>query len=151
MLKARDIMTKKVITVNEDLPVRKLAKILSENRISGAPVVNDEGTVVGVVTESDLIDQAKKIHIPTVVAIFDAFLYLENPEHLEKELKKMAASTAGDISTRKFASVTEETPLDEMATMMAEENVHTLPVLEDGHLVGVIGKSDIIRTLAQAQ
>ncbi|HDO31053.1 MAG TPA: CBS domain-containing protein, partial [Desulfobacteraceae bacterium] len=65
MLKARDIMTRKVITVNENLPVRKLAKILSENRISGAPVVNDQGTVVGVVTESDLIDQAKKIHIPT--------------------------------------------------------------------------------------
>ena len=149
MLQAQDIMTRQAITVNEDLSVRELAKILSKNRISGAPVVDDQGLVVGVVTESDLIDQTKKVHIPTVVAIFDSFLYLENPEHLEKDLKKMAGSTIGDICSRTFVSVTENTPLDELATLMSEKNVHTLPVLDNQKLIGVIGKSDIIRTLAQ--
>jgi len=83
------------------------------------------------------------------VAIFDSFLYLENPEHLEKDLKKMAGSTIGDICSRTFVSVTENTPLDELATLMSEKNVHTLPVLDNQKLIGVIGKSDIIRTLAQ--
>jgi len=148
MLKAQDIMTNNVITVTEDMPVKELAKILSKNKISGAPVVDNEGKLVGVVTESDLIDQTKKVHIPTVVSIFDSFLFLESPERLEKDLKKMAASTVKDISSEEIVNVNKDTRLDELATLMSEKKVHTLPVVEGDKLVGVIGKSDIIRTLA---
>ncbi|WP_457574699.1 CBS domain-containing protein [Desulfolithobacter sp.] len=147
MLQAKDIMTREVITVAEDLPVKELAKILSENRISGAPVLDEEGQVVGVVTESDLIDQNKKVHIPTVVAILDSFIFLENPEKMEKDLRKMAGTRVGDIFTRELIAVTPDTPLDEIATLMSERGVHTLPVMEGDNLVGVIGKSDIIRTI----
>lgn len=148
MLKAQDIMTNNVITVTEDMPVKELAKILSKNKISGAPVVDNEGKLIGVVTESDLIDQTKKVHIPTVVSIFDSFLFLESPERLEKDLKKMAASTVKDISSEEIVNVNKDTRLDELATLMSEKKVHTLPVVEGDKLVGVIGKSDIIRTLA---
>ena len=148
MLKAQDIMTNNVITVTEDMPVKELAKILSENKISGAPVVDNEGKLVGVVTESDLIDQTKKVHIPTVVSIFDSFLFLESPDRLEKDLKKMAASTVKDISSQELVNVNKDTRLDELATLMSEKKVHTLPVVDGDKLVGVIGKSDIIRTLA---
>ena len=149
MTQAQDIMTREVVTVEETLSVRELAKILSDNKISGAPVVDIQGTLIGVVTENDLIDQAKKVHIPTVMAFFDSFVFLENPERLEKDLKKMAAATVADICSREVVTVGPTTPLDELATLMAEKKVHTLPVMEDGRLVGVIGKSDIIRTLAQ--
>ena len=148
MLKAQDIMTNNVITVTEDMPVKELAIILSKNKISGAPVVDNEGKLIGVVTESDLIDQTKKVHIPTVVSIFDSFLFLESPERLEKDLKKMAASTVKDISSEEIVNVNKDTRLDELATLMSEKKVHTLPVVEGDKLVGVIGKSDIIRTLA---
>ena len=150
MTTARDIMTAEVITVNVSMSVRELAKLLSDKNISGAPVVNERGRVIGIVTENDLIDQTKKVHIPTVMAFFDSFLFLENPEKLEKDLKKMAASTVGDICSRVVVSVESTTPLDELATVMAEKSVHTLPVIDDESLVGVIGKSDIIRTLAQS-
>ncbi|HHO47367.1 MAG TPA: CBS domain-containing protein [Desulfobacteraceae bacterium] len=149
MTTAQDIMTREVITVNENLSVRELARIFADNRISGAPVVDDQGNLVGVVTESDLIDQAKKVHIPTVMAFFDSFVFLENPDRLEKDLKKMAASTVGDVCSREVVTVENEAPLEEIATIMAEKNRHTLPVMEKGRMVGVIGKSDIIRTLAQ--
>ncbi|MDH4318627.1 MAG: CBS domain-containing protein [Desulfobulbaceae bacterium] len=149
MLQAKDIMTREVITVQEKTLVRELAKILAERKISGMPVMDENDNMVGVVTENDLIDQAKKVHIPTVVGILDSFLFLESPEKLHKDLQKMAGIKAGDICCRKVITVEEETPLDEIATIMAEKKIHTLPVTRDGELVGVIGKTDIIRTLAQ--
>jgi CBS domain-containing protein len=148
MLTAKDIMSLKVITVTPDMPVRELAELLWKNRIGGAPVVDKDGNLTGVVTENDLIDQSKKVHIPTMISFLDSVLYLESPARMEEALKKMAGATVRDICSAKLVTVTEETPLDEIATIMAEKNVHTLPVVSDKKLVGVIGKTDIIRTLA---
>lgn len=147
MQKARDIMTKEVITVDLKTTVPELASLLSKHSIGGTPVVDDSGLLLGVVTESDLIDQTKKIHIPTVITILDSVFYLENPDKMEKEVRKMAGSTVADIYTGDPLTVDEETPLDEIATIMAEQNVHTLPVMRGNTLVGVIGKRDIIKTL----
>lgn len=149
MLKALDIMTKEVLTVQPHTSVRELAALLLERKISGAPVVDEAGKVLGVVTESDLIFQNKKVHLPTAVAILDAFVFLESPGKMEEELKKMAGAKVGDICSRQLITVGPETELEEIATLMAEKKIHTLPVLEDGKLVGIIGKSDIIRTIAQ--
>ena len=149
MLKARDLMSEKIITVNENATVRELATLFLNNNISGAPVVDGAGKVIGVVTESDLIFQDKKVHLPTVVAILDAFIFLESPDRMDKELKKIAGSKVGDICSHDFVSVTPETGLEELATLMAEKKIHTLPVMEGSKLVGIIGKSDIIRMIAQ--
>ncbi|WP_306549763.1 CBS domain-containing protein [Desulfobulbus sp.] len=149
MLTAQNIMTSEVITVKENATVRELAALLLTSNISGAPVVDDAGKVIGVVTESDLIFQNKKVHLPTAFAILDAFVFLERPEKMEMELKKIAGSKVGDICSRKLISVGPETELEELATLMAEKKIHTLPVMSEGRLVGVIGKSDIIRTIAQ--
>jgi CBS-domain-containing membrane protein len=149
MLTAQDIMTREVITVKESATVRELASLLLTSNISGAPVIDDAGRVIGVVTESDLIFQNKKVHLPTAFAILDAFVFLERPGKMEQEFKKMAGARVGDICSRKLVSVTPETGLEELATLMAEKKIHTLPVMAAGSLVGVIGKSDIIRTIAQ--
>ncbi|WP_136806342.1 CBS domain-containing protein [Desulfosediminicola flagellatus] len=147
MQTAADIMTRKVISVTIETTVKELAKILTTNSISGAPVVDNEGNLLGVVTESDLIDQNKKIHIPTVVSILDSFIYLESPDKLEAEMRKIAGSTVADIFTENVTTVTETTPIDELATIMSEQNIHTLPVVQDGEIRGIIGKKDIIKTL----
>lgn len=149
MLTAREIMAKEIVTVSPDLPVEKLAGVLWENRINGAPVVDGDGMLVGVVTESDLVDQTKKFHIPTVISILDSVIFLDSAKKVEQEISKMTGATVGDICTKNPVSISEETQLDEIATLMAEKNIHTLPVLKDGALVGVVGKSDIIRTLAK--
>jgi len=147
MLTAKDIMTRNIFSVQMQTPVAELAKLLTSNNISGAPVLDDEGKVLAVVTESDLIDQSKKLHIPTVITILDSVFYLENPDKMETEMKKIAGSSVKEICSGPPKIVSPDTGLDEIATIMAEGNIHTIPVLDDGKMVGIIGKKDIIRTL----
>ena len=148
MKNASDIMTREVITVSLETTVQQLAQLFSAHGISGAPVVDPDGNILGVVTESDLIDQNKKVHIPTVVTILDSFFFLENPDKMEQEMRKMAGATVADIYSSPAVTVTSTTPVDEIATIMAEKSVHTLPVVDNGLLKGIIGKKDIIRTIA---
>lgn len=148
MKTAEDIMSRKVITVTEDTSVKELARILLNNNISGVPVIDADSNLIGIVTESDLVFQNKKLQVPAVIAILDSFLFLNNPDKMEKELKKMAGATVKDISTGAVVSVGPDTPLDEIATIMTEKKVHTLPVLSDsGQMLGIVGKKDIIRTI----
>ncbi len=111
MLTARDIMTKEVVTVTPQTGVRELAALLLDRKISGAPVVDEAGKVLGVVTESDLVFLNKKVHLPTAVAILDAFVFLESPGKMEQELKKMAGTKVGDICSQRLISVRPETEL----------------------------------------
>jgi CBS domain-containing protein len=148
MLTAQDIMTTEVVTVTPDMPVQELAQLLVERQIGGVPVLDGE-RLIGVVTENDLIDQAKRLHIPTVLTILDAFIPLESPKRLDHDLRKMTGTTVGDICSRELLTVTRDATMEEIATIMAEQRVHTLPVLHEGRLAGVIGKRDLLRVLAR--
>ncbi len=149
MKTAADIMTRDVVTVTPEMPVKELAQLLTSKDISGVPVVDATGDLIGVVTESDLIDQNKKIHIPTVVTVLDSFIYLERPGKMEQEMRKIAGSTVADIYSEKVVTVNADTTVEELATIMSEKNIHSLPVLQDGKLVGIVGKKDIIKMLSQ--
>lgn len=139
-------MTRDLITVTPETTVKELAKILTEKNISGVPVVDGTGSLIGVVTESDLIFQNKKLHIPTAATILDAFIFLESPDRLEQEIKKIAGTSVADIFTSEVVTVSEDTPIEELATIMSEKKIHTLPVLKGDELTGIIGKKDIIRS-----
>ena len=147
MLNASDIMTTEVITVRKDTDLKELAGIFYARHINGVPVVDDDGLLTGIICESDLIRKDKKLHIPTVVAIFDLVLYLERPGNIEKEIKRINATTVKDLYTREVITVNEKTPIDEIATIMDQKKTYTIPVMDGDRLVGVIGKSDLIRTL----
>lgn len=146
MLNASDIMTTEVMTVKKETPLKELAEILYENRINGVPVVDDEGLLAGIICESDLIRKDKKLHIPTVVALFDAVFYLESSKNIEKEIKQISATTVGDLFTREVVTVDEKTPIDEIATIMTRKKIYTIPVMDGERLVGIVGKGDVIRT-----
>lgn len=146
-LKAADIMSTRVITVKPDTGVRELAEILAIHNIGGVPVLDDDGRLAGVVSQSDLVAQNKNPRVPSAVTLFDWVIYLGGLDRLEDELKKMAGTTAGDIMTREVVSVGPDATLEDVATIMSEKKVHTVPVLQDDELVGVIGKLDIVRSL----
>ena len=142
---AKDIMTSDVITTTRDQPIKELSELFVTHKINGVPVVDDNGGVIGVVTQGDLIEQQKNLHIPTVIALFDAVLFIESAKKFEEEAKKLTGKTVNDIYHRNPISVTPRTEANEVATLMAEKDVHTVPVVDGGKLVGIIGKIDIIK------
>ena len=147
MLKAKDIMTRDVITVKKTTTLEELAAILMQNQISGTLVVDDKGTLQGIVTENDLISQNRRLHIPTILRLFDAFIPLGTSK-LENEIKRISASTVEDIYTKDVVTVDEDMSLENIATIMSEKNIHLLPVVKGGALVGIIGKRDIIKGIS---
>jgi CBS-domain-containing membrane protein len=149
MLTAKDIMTREVITVGPRTTVEELARLLMEHHISGAPVVDDTGAVVGIVTENDLISREKRLHIPTVVQIFDAFIYLESSKKFEEDLKKMVGARVGDICNPDVVTVDEDTTLTDIATIMTDKEVDLLPVMSNGKLAGIVGKEDVLKAFSK--
>ena len=148
MKTAQDIMTKEIISVAADLSVRDLAELLLSKNIGGVPVLDSNNNLCGIVTESDLIFQNKQLKAPAFITILDSFLFLDSPDKMEQELKKIAGATVADIYTEDVISINPDTPLDEIATIMTEKKVHSLPVLShSGEMVGIVGKKDIIRTI----
>ena len=149
MLKLRDIMTKDVLTVKPETSLEEFASLLVKNQVSGAPVLGAGGVLVGIMTENDLIDQNKRLHIPTVVSFLDAAIYLESSKKFADEVKRVTATRVGDLCTRTVVSISEGTTLTDIATIMAEQKVHLLPVVRAGKVVGIVGKRDVVRAVAQ--
>ena len=147
MTKVADVMTRDVITVTPETSLRDLAEILSQKNINGVPVVDDEGDVIGVVCESDLVERNKPLHIPTVFVILDSIIPLENPWRMQKEFKRLTSTKVEDIYSSPAVCVEPDTDITEVARIMSEKRIHTLPVVDRGKLVGVIGKGDVIRSL----
>lgn len=146
MLKVKDIMTKEVISVPPDMEIVQAAKILLDKSINGVPVV-EGAKLVGILCQSDLIAQQEKLPTPSVFTLLDGIIPLGSNKHFEKVLRKIAATTVADAMTPDPVTVQPETGIDEVATLMLEKNFHTIPVVEEGKLVGIIGKEDILRTI----
>jgi CBS domain-containing protein len=145
---ARDIMSRNVITVTRETTIKEIARILTEHKISGVPVVDGEGRVVGVVSEGDLIYQDKKLHTPAFLEILGGVIYLEDPKRVGQELMKMTAAKAVEIMTTKIYTVKEDTPVSDIATLMIDRQVNRVPVLDsEGKLAGIVSRQDLIKSL----
>ena len=147
MLKAKDIMTREVITVSPDTEIAQTAKLLLTNRINGVPVINDAGELVGILCQSDLIIQQKNIPIPSLFTLLDGFIPLTSSKKLDKEVEKIAATKVADAMTPAPVTVNPDTGIEKVAALMVEKNYHTLPVMDGGELVGIVGKEDVLKTL----
>ena len=147
MLTAKDIMTTEVITISPETEVAQAAKLLLTNRINGVPVINDSDQLVGILCQSDLIIQQKNIPIPSLFTLLDGFIPLTSSKKLDKEVEKIAATTAADAMTANPVSVNPDTGIEKVAALMVEKNYHTLPVVDGGKLVGIVGKEDVLKTL----
>lgn len=147
MLKVKDIMTREVITVGPDTEVFKAARLLLEKRINGLPVVDDDGQVVGILCQSDLVAQQKKIPLPSLFTLLEGFVPLTSMKRIDKEVEKIAAVKVSQAMTPQPVTVGPETGIEEVAALMADQKYHTLPVVDGGRLVGIVGKEDVLRTL----
>lgn len=142
-----EIMTKELITVRKETSIRELAELFVAHRVSSLPVVNESGSLIGIVTESDLVEQSKSLHLPTVISLFDWVIYLESEKTLEKELQKMGGRTVADIYQPDTASISPSASLSEAADLMSGHHTNSVPVVDNRNLVGIVARIDIIRTL----
>lgn len=147
MRTAEDIMTSPAITIGPDADITEAAKILLDRDINGLPVVDDSGRVVGIICQSDLVRMQKSLPIPSLFTLLDGFVPLSTTALLETEVKRIAASKVADAMTRKVEFISPDTGVDVIAALMVDKQFHTLPVVDQGRLVGVVGKRDILRTL----
>jgi len=147
MLKAKDIMTAEVITLTPETSVSEAAAVLLHRHINGCPVVTAAGELVGVLCQADLVAQQKKLTLPTVFTLLDGLVPLSSMGELDQEMEKIAALTVEHAMSGEPVAVASDTPLEDIATLMVERGFHTLPVVDGGKLVGVIGMEDVLRTL----
>ncbi len=149
MLKASQIMTKQYLTISPEMSVEELARLLLRKDVTGAVIVDKKGKLLGVVTEGDLIAKEKNLHLPTLVSIFDAVVYLETSEHFKGELHKMVATRVEDIYSRDPVTINLNSTLADIATIMSEKRIHFLPVLDGERVEGVVGRREILKALAE--
>jgi CBS domain-containing protein len=128
------------------MEVAQAARVLVEKRINGAPVVDRAGRLKGILCQSDLITAQKKIRLPSVFTILDGLIPI-GTQSFDRELEKLTAAKVSQAMTPDPVTVTPDTPLEDIATLMVERKFHTLPVVESNRLVGVVGKEDVLRTL----
>jgi len=153
MLKSvAEVMTRDPITVKAETPLREAIKILAEKRISGLPVVDDTGKLIGIISETDLMWQQTGVTPPAYFMIFDSVIYLKNPIEYERELHKALGQTVGEVMSKKTITTLPDKPLREAAKIMRDRKIHRLPVLDKSdQVVGILSLSDIIRDMAQSQ
>ena len=147
MTTVRDIMTTDLITLTPDTDVVKAAQVLLDQHINGAPVVDKSGKLVGIICQSDLVAQQKKLPIPTLFTLLDSVIQLTSKKQIEKQIGKIAALTVAEAMTPDPVTVTPDTAIETVAALMVDNSFHTLPVVENEQLVGIIGKEDVLRTL----
>ncbi|MDY0088242.1 MAG: CBS domain-containing protein [Coriobacteriia bacterium] len=143
----RDIMSTKPVTVEPHVSVTEAAHLMVDEHIGALPVLED-GSLIGIVTEGDLIMQDVKLEFPTYLHLLDGYiLYPPATARFESELKKAVAATVRDVMTRDPLTIQVDAPVEDAATLLVERDVSRLPVLEGTKLVGVVSKSDIVRSL----
>jgi len=140
-------MTREIITVSPETEIVQAARLLLEKRINGAPVVNQAGGLVGILCQSDLIAQQKSIPIPSLFTLLDGYIPLKTSKRMDKEVEKIAATKVAEAMTPNPVTVDPATDIEKVAALMVEKNYHTLPVVDAGKLVGIVGKEDVLRTL----
>jgi CBS-domain-containing membrane protein len=143
-------MARDVLVARPDTPVSDLARRMYESRQSSVPVVDDEGTVVGIVTMTDLVARNANLHFPRYLQILDSVIYLESTKEYEQELRKVLASTAGELMTTPVRTVRVGTDAGDAAAELFERKITALPVVDEaGHLVGLVSQYEFVKLIAQ--
>jgi CBS domain-containing protein len=147
-MKVREIMATDVVTVRRDTSVNDIARLMSERDISGVPVVDDAHHVVGIVTELDMIVRNTRLEMPTFIQILDGRIPLETPGHYRKRLQHMLGTHAADIMTAEVVAIGPDDTVEDLAELMVKRRFNPVPVVENGILVGIVSRADLIRMMA---
>jgi CBS domain-containing protein len=145
----RDVMSAKVVTLRPDQAVAEAADVLAADRIGAAPVVDNNGKLVGLLRDDDLILSEANVHVPTAITFLGAEFVLPSALHrFDDELKKAVGATVADAMTTEFPTVGPDDTLETLATLMHDREVSHVPVVDSGQLVGIVARGDLVKFLA---
>jgi CBS domain-containing protein len=147
-MKAQDIMTRDVTTVSPDTSVRDIAALMMEKRISGVPVLTNNGKIIGMVSQSDLLHRAE---LGTERKHKWWFRTFADSNALAREYAKAHGLKAHDIMSRYVVSVRDDAELRDVADILDSHRIKRVPVVQEGRLVGIITRGDLVRALSQVQ
>ena len=147
-MKAQDIMTRDVTTVSPNTSVRDIAAVMVEKHISGVPVLTDNGQIIGMVSQSDLLHRAELGTERTYKWWFRTFA---DSNALAQDYAKAHGRKAHDIMSRYVVSVRDDAELRDVADILDNYRIKRVPVVQEGRLVGIITRGDLVRALSQVQ
>ena len=144
---AGEIMKREFVTITPDKTVKELVDVLTEHDLSGVPVVDDTGTLVGIVTEGDIVAEDAELHFPHYIQFLDSVIYLESMSKFEDRLRKAMAVSVADLMTDEVFTVKSSDPVGRVATIMSKHKIGQVPVVDDGRLVGIVTRHEVIGSL----
>jgi CBS domain-containing protein len=147
---ARTIMSTNIFSARTDTPVSELAGLMAENRLRAVPIFDEQEQLIGVVTEEDLVHQDARVHYPTFFHFLEGYIMLPGSlKKFENELQKAVGATAGEVMDTRYPTAGPDSDINEIATRMVEKDHEYILVVDDGTLIGVITRADIVRALAK--
>lgn len=145
-MKVQDIMTRDVITVGPETPVHDAARLMVDHGVSGLPVVDEHGRVVGVVSEGDLIVRQKpREEMPWWRSFF------ADPEALARQYQKAAGTIVAEVMTRPVISAPSSLPIESAALILDRYRIRRVPIVDDGRLVGIVSRGDLVKAIAMVE
>ncbi|MBK5224212.1 MAG: CBS domain-containing protein [Acidimicrobiia bacterium] len=140
----RDIMTTEVVTFTISDDVRSAMETLIERNIDAAPVLDESGAVAGVLSTGDLIVKESRLHFPTVISILGASFELKSRD-FDDDIEKALGSSVGDVMSHPAIICPADATVEDAATLMHDNDISRLPVVDGSSLVGIVSRGDIIR------
>lgn len=149
----REIMTSPVITVSPDTSIQEVARLMRDRHISGVPVVSADHRLLGMITEVDLIARHAPAHEPHYFTLLSAVIPLGIDEYTryKEQVRQILAVNAEQLMTRKPSTVRPQDTLEHAAGLMVKPGHNSLPVVEEGRLVGIITRTDLVRMIEQLE
>lgn len=147
----REIMQTDVPTVSPDDTIPTIASLMADFGLNGVPVVEND-KMIGIITDSDIIAREADIDAPTVVPFLDAMLVADAGRSYAEEIRRALAVDARQLMSSPVISIRQSATLEQIATLMIDEGVNPVPVLDDANnLVGIVSRADLVRVIARLE
>lgn len=150
-LSVRDVMRREVPVAAPDTTIAELARLMVEHRVPGVPII-DNGELVGIVTEADLIQREAEVDVPEIIPILDAVFVSDPGTPFEDELRRVVATTAGELMTSPVISIRDIATVSELATLILQKRINPVPVVDGNRqIVGLATRNGIVELIARLE
>lgn len=145
----KDIMESNVISVDKNASISELSRILLENNITGVPVVDEDGKLIGMVTDADIITENLE---PIFPIYFDplimSFAYIDNFKKYQKDVKEYLSTRVSEIMTRRVKTVKADTPINDAVRILVKDRINRIPVVDDDNrVIGILARADVLKSM----